>query len=61
MAYVSKGQFAIRRLDQDKTTPLAGTEGAIYPFFSPDGQWVAFSNGVKLQKISIGGGPGGSL
>jgi hypothetical protein len=26
------------------------------PFFSPDGQWVAFFTAVKLQKISVEGG-----
>ena len=31
-----------RRLDQPNATELAGTEGAVNPFFSPDGQWVAF-------------------
>ncbi len=56
VAYVSKGQLAIRRLDQAKITPLAGTEGARAPFFSPDGQWVAFFDGLKLQKIAVGGG-----
>ena len=34
-----------RRLDQPNVTELAGTEGAVDPFFSPDGQWVAFSTG----------------
>ena len=32
----------VRRLDQLTATPLAGTEGAAGPFFSPDGQWLGF-------------------
>jgi Tol biopolymer transport system component len=45
-----------RRLDQSKATELAGTQGASIPFFSPDGQWVGFSVGNKLNKISVEGG-----
>jgi serine/threonine protein kinase len=45
-----------RRLDQPKATELPGTEGAVAPFFSPDGQWVGFLTGGKLSKISVEGG-----
>jgi serine/threonine-protein kinase len=38
-------------------TPLAGTEGGLSPFFSPDGRWVGFSTGDgALKKIPIEGG-----
>ena len=33
--------------------PLAGTEGAFVPFFSPDGQDVGFFAGNKLKKVSV--------
>lgn len=56
IAFVSKRGLVMRRLDQSKTTPLAGTEGAYYPFFSPNGQWVAFFGGGKLQKVAVEGG-----
>ena len=47
-----------RRLDQPNATELAGTEGAMDPFFSPDGQWVAFSTGSGIYKVPVdGGGP----
>ena len=36
---------------------MPGTEGAIGPFFSPDGQWVGFWADAKLKKISLSGGP----
>jgi WD40-like Beta Propeller Repeat len=39
-----------------KSTRLAGTEGAVLPFFSPKGQWVAFFAARKLQKIAVEGG-----
>jgi hypothetical protein len=45
-----------RRLDQPKATELPGTQGASSPFFSPDGQWVGFPSGSKLNKISVEGG-----
>jgi len=38
------------------TATLEGTEGAEGPFFSPDGEWVGFSAGGKLKKISLSSG-----
>ena len=49
-------QLATRRLDQSTVTILAGTEGAVDPFFSPDGQWIGFFAGQKLKKIPLQGG-----
>ena len=46
----------VRRLDQLTATPLAGTESAVGPFFSPDGQWLGFFGGGKLKKIAVTGG-----
>jgi Tol biopolymer transport system component len=56
LVYVSQSRLFTRRLDQAKTTELAGTEGAFEPFFSPDGQWVAFFAQGKLKKVSMAGG-----
>jgi Tol biopolymer transport system component/predicted Ser/Thr protein kinase len=56
LVFVSKSRLFTRRLNQPKTSELAGTEGATSPFFSPDGQWVAFLAGGKLKKISVEGG-----
>jgi len=56
LVYVSQGRLFTRRLDQPNATELAGTQGAFAPFFSPDGQWVAFFTAGKLQKISVEGG-----
>jgi hypothetical protein len=36
---------------------LTGTEGASFPFWSPDGRWIAFFAGGKLRKIDPAGGP----
>src|SRR5262245_29257316 len=54
-------QLYIRRIEQLKATLLGGTEGAASPFFSPDGQWVAFFAQGKLKKISVTGGPAVTL
>lgn len=54
VASVSGGtpRLYIRRLDQANATELAGTAGAVSPLFSTDGQWVAFHDGSRLNKIS---------
>ena len=46
----------IRRLDGFTTTPLRDTDSASYPFFSPDGKFIAFFADGKLKKVSINGG-----
>ena len=56
LVYVLQNRLFTRRLDQSKANELAGTEGAFAPFFSPDGQWVAFFAEDKLKKISVEGG-----
>jgi Tol biopolymer transport system component len=53
----NKRQLWLRRLDSSAAQPLAGTEGAGYPFWSPDSRWVGFSQENKLKKIDIRGGP----
>ena len=57
-ALASDGQVRLytRRLDQHQTSPLDNTEGASAPFFSPDGNWVAFYADGMLRKISVNGG-----
>jgi serine/threonine-protein kinase len=46
----------VRRLTQLLATPLSGTDDAESPFFSPDGQWIAFFAAGKMKKISVTGG-----
>jgi hypothetical protein len=45
----------IRPLDQSAAQPLAGTGGASYPFWSPDGQSLAFFADGKLKRIELTG------
>jgi Tol biopolymer transport system component/predicted Ser/Thr protein kinase len=49
-------QLYLRAIDSLEASPVAGTEGATEPFFSPDGQWLGFVGGNSLKKISITGG-----
>ena len=52
-----KAQLFVRRLDDTSFVPLAGTEGARGPFWSPDSRSIAFFSGGKLKRIDAGGGP----
>ena len=52
----AQSRLFLRPLDQFEATPLPGTENAINPFFSTDGQWVAFFANGKLLKVSVEGG-----
>jgi len=52
-----KQQLYLRALDQLDAAPLAGTEGADSPFFSPDGKWVGFWANGALKKVALSGGP----
>jgi len=49
-------QLIVRTLDQPDFRALKGTKRASGPFFSPDGEWLAFWQGGKLKKISMRGG-----
>jgi Tol biopolymer transport system component len=47
----------IRRLGSFSAEPLAETDNALTPFWSPVSRFIAFFASGKLQKISAGGGP----
>src|SRR6185436_7169676 len=49
-------RLALRPLNQNQTTLLAGTDDAGQPFFSADSQWIAFFADGKLKKTSVTGG-----
>jgi Tol biopolymer transport system component len=60
LAFVAMAQGVprlwVRPLDQLTAHPLAGTDGASYPFWAPDGKAIGFFAGGKLQRIDLGGG-----
>jgi serine/threonine protein kinase/Tol biopolymer transport system component len=63
LAYAVAGEkgtasIALRMLDQFEARTVPGTDDGVFPAFSPDGQWLAFT-GVqdgKIRKIAVSGG-----
>ncbi|MFI5312270.1 MAG: protein kinase, partial [Gemmatimonadales bacterium] len=49
-------QLYLRPLDELRSRALDGTVGAQEPFFSPDGKWIGFWSGGKIQKVAVDGG-----
>jgi len=47
----------VRPFDAPSAQPLAGTEGAARPFWSPDSRFLGFFAAGKLKKIAASGGP----
>ena len=47
----------VRSFDALGALPFPGTEGARFPFWSPDGKFLAFFTGDRLVRVSAGGGP----
>jgi len=59
MVFVAAGtggtsQLWLRPVDQPAPQPLAGTEGAMFPFWSPDSRSVAFFAGSQLRRLDLG-------
>ena len=52
----AQSRLFLRELSRFGASPIPGTEGADGPFFSPDGQWIAFFADKKLRKVSVLGG-----
>jgi eukaryotic-like serine/threonine-protein kinase len=46
----------LRPIDSIEARPLPGTEGADFPFWSPDSRSVAFFAGDRLKRLDLGGG-----
>ena len=47
----------LKQLDRlEVETPVPGTEGALWPFFSPDGREIGYTQGREIMRILIEGG-----
>ncbi len=51
-----KSQLFLRPLADTITRAIPGTAGGSTPFFSPDGEWIAFFADDKLKKVTLSGG-----
>ncbi len=62
LAFVSPDQVSganmvrVQRVGSPAVSVLPGTEGASYPFWSPDDAYVGFFADGKLKKIALSGG-----
>ncbi|HEX5854746.1 MAG TPA: protein kinase [Thermoanaerobaculia bacterium] len=52
-----KADLWVRSLDNPAARELTGTNGAMYPFWSPDSRYIGFFAEGKLKKIDAAGGP----
>ncbi|HTO89081.1 MAG TPA: protein kinase [Thermoanaerobaculia bacterium] len=51
-----KVQLWLRSFDSYSAAPVAGTDGAILPFWSPDGKSLGFFADKKLKRVDVSGG-----
>lgn len=64
LVYVSatgdETHLVMRKLDELEFRPVAGSEGAWNPFFSPDGKWIGFQQRFgtepRVMKVPVEGG-----
>jgi serine/threonine-protein kinase len=57
LAFSSVGGLLVRTRERLELTPVPGLQGeAGAPFFSPDGQWIGFTDEQTLKKVPIAGG-----
>jgi eukaryotic-like serine/threonine-protein kinase len=52
-----RSQLWVRSLQERAARPIPGTEGAEWPFWSPDSRFIAFFAERKLKKVDVSGAP----
>jgi Tol biopolymer transport system component len=62
VAFCARGQgernsIWVQSLSELSAHKLDGTEGASFPFFSPDGKFIGFFAGGQMKKVASAGGP----
>ena len=61
LVYAANEQLYMRKFDEREATPIQGTDDGTAPFFSPDGQSIAFFTSDQLKKVPVTGGPSVTL
>ncbi len=56
-----RNRLWVRALNSLTALPLTGTEGAAFPFWSPDNRFIGFFASAKLKKIQAAGGPSSTI
>ena len=56
-----KEMLFLRSMESATVKPLSGTEGAKFPFWSPDGKSIGFFADQQLKRLDIAGGPATNL
>ena len=49
-------KLLLRQLDSTTMQPIAGTDGAAFPFWSPDSRTIGFFAEGKLKRVEVAGG-----
>src|ERR1035438_4326563 len=50
------GLLYLLRLSTGEAAPVPGAQGALFPFWSPDGKYLGFFSEGKLKKVPVAGG-----
>ena len=56
VAYAGDGRLYLRAMSEFDSKVVGGTDGAVNPVFSPDGQWLVFFADSALRRIAVSGG-----
>ena len=56
LAISSAGELWVRPLDSERFRRVEGSDGASYPFWSPDSAWIGFFADGQLRKVARDGG-----
>ena len=58
LAHGALGRLYLRTMSSEESRPIPGSEGAEYPFFSPDDRWLGFyAKGGIYKTLTEGGVP----
>ena len=55
LVFAANDRLFLRSMDEADARPISGTEGARHPFFSPDGQRVAFWAEGQVRTVPVSG------